>query len=542
MDELLEFEKCNTAKQQKFLPLLKQLGSYTTHLDMEGHGSNVAFLDVFETCPRLTHFTFTNPSVHAYTLYGLYDKEPTTATTLQKKSKTSTSSLPSSSHNGKQLQQIQEKWKDRSINGNIISLVFDAVLEKHKRLEPILRKCPNLRHLTCSNGVVRKGREEKGEEEEEEEEEIYPSYDTTIPDLDDLFSWCPKLYYLEINTDQGYQSNRFCSILQGFNYSEGKQRYQQHELHGLQYFMTYEGDDYGAERIGPLLIRYASTLKCIILARAIATITPDEDWSFMFESIPSCPYLDTLVLINLTYQGSALTTMLQHCPHVQTVIIRNNLLMPLKLTSILKSLRRLKHLELDTVSLQMDDDGYSGETLIHLLQQLSNDEEPQHYSLAEIWFTNVPEVTHELLIAATYIPSIKSIRMMLDSRLYSDEGLVLFSQRLHLTSIESLELSRIRSLSYDFLCALGELTSLKRLSIQAAYDVSGRSQHVLVDGPGFADMLCKSTSLQYIFVEEAHVEKSTDISQGQVDIIHKTYDITPYGRKTPSRLICQRCI
>ncbi|KAG2220795.1 hypothetical protein INT45_012464 [Circinella minor] len=537
----IKFERCNTAKQQKFLPLLKQLGSYTTHLDMEEHGSNVAFLDVFEACPRLTHFTFTNPSIHAYTLHGLYDKEPIATTIATSKisslqetknyTSLSLSSSVSSTYNVKQ--QLQQKWKNKPIHENIISLILDVVLEKHIRLESILRKCPNLRHLVCSNGEITK------RSLEEEEEDIFPSYDTTIPDLDDLLSWCPKLHYLEINTDQGYQSNQLCSVFHDFY--ESDKNGQQHSLNGLQYFMTYEGDDYGAERIGPFLIRNASTLKCVILARSIATITPDQDWSFMFETIPLCPYLDTLVLINITYEDSALVSMLEQCPQLQTLIIRNTLLMPLKLTSILSPLQRLKHLELDSVSLQMDTDDDSGDSPVHLFQQLSK-EEPDGYSLEDIWLTNVPEVTDDLLIATTYIPTIKNIRIMLDSRLYRDDGLVLFGQRLCLTAIESLELNRIRLLSFDFLYSLGELPSLKTLCIQATYGMDGKSRHVLVDGPGLAHMLCKSKSLQYVSIEEADVEKGSEISQEQVDIIHKKYDMTPYGRRRPSRLICQRRI
>ncbi|KAI9247439.1 hypothetical protein BDA99DRAFT_542886 [Phascolomyces articulosus] len=509
----IRFERCNTANQARFLPLLIQLGAHVTDMEMELHMSNVAFLDVLEACPQLARFSFIFPSSHAYSMYGLYNIEPNIVT-----NDTWTSYFLSSNER-------QQIWEKRPILHGMKGMVLDAALEKKTRLEPILRKCPNLWHLVCSNGVGKT-----------REETIIPSYDTTLIDLDDLFTWCPKLISLELNTDQGREANRLCADFHDFFFKDRAQRLQ-NPMQGLQYFMTYEGEDYGAERIGPLLVRHAPSLKYLTLARAVGTVTPHQDWSFIFQSFDTAPCLNTLVLKSLTYQSSALTSLLQHCPNLQKLIIENSLLMPFDLSKNLRALPQLKYLELDNVSLQLDDD-LDGGSIVRLFQHLANEKGNKRSCLEDIRFNSVPEVTHDFLIAATYIPTMKKIKTFLDSRYYTDEGLLIFGERLCRTSIESLDLGRIRALPHDFLCLLGDLPSLKSIYIQASYQPNG----VLVDGLGLGEMLYKSNSLESVFIDEATVGNSNKLgNQEQVDKIYEKYEM-PFGIMPHSRLIFQRRI
>ncbi|KAI9250961.1 hypothetical protein BDA99DRAFT_608253 [Phascolomyces articulosus] len=172
--ETMEFYECKTSKDQPtFIRLLYQLGTQLTHLTLEEHGSNVPFIDILSVCPNLTHFTYA-PEYSAWESYMIYDSEPF----IENRDDLLKELLP-------------EAYKDRHsfLFTNLTYLCLNCPLKKQIRLEPILRKCPNLQHLIgTSFGFFY-----------EEGECYYPPYNDATVDLDELFSWCPKLIYYMAN-------------------------------------------------------------------------------------------------------------------------------------------------------------------------------------------------------------------------------------------------------------------------------------------------------------------------------------------------------
>ncbi|KAI8138432.1 hypothetical protein BJV82DRAFT_631559 [Fennellomyces sp. T-0311] len=254
----IEFRKCIIVDQIRFVTMMRQISSNLKVLTFIEHNYNMAFLNVIQACPQLTHFSY---SVHSYAPPEVYDIEPLP--------------LPSCS------------------DTNLTYLCLDAVLSKTIRTAPLLQKCPKLKCLLISNIAA------------DSDFYVWPT-DSAI-DLDLFFRYCPNIQYLKCNAF-GFKHDRW---IQNANKIQSQA--------GVRELITRTAKGYGANQIIPFIQRHASTLNTLSLDDGYWT--DDSDWSPLAHlhlqhlDTFSCKYLkfEARVLSLFLLQSPALTRVTLWC-------------------------------------------------------------------------------------------------------------------------------------------------------------------------------------------------------------------------------------
>ncbi|KAI8146789.1 hypothetical protein BJV82DRAFT_710835 [Fennellomyces sp. T-0311] len=400
--QCFRFNHCVTQDQAKFLASFKRLASYsTTRLEFINHSVNhFGLFSILSTCPQLHHFSFT----------------------------------PSEYHKPQISNYIGSGALPHILFKNLASLYIDTEIDIQIHLIPILRRCPNLRHLAYGG---RNGG---------------PFPDSSGEFLDKLFSWCPNLAYLETNPG--------CLM----SYRDAwKDHFDPHnDGTGLRTFIARGAVGYGPYQIGPCLIRNAHTLEFLGLGKYFHC---NGDWSSTLREFHGTR-LRSLILRGIYYNKSAITTMLSQCPVLEELVLIGNDQTRLNITKALKSLPRLKLLSLGDVHLDYVD----GDDMISGPVQLFQHLESRGTGITEIRLQSVYDMTDDLLLALTYLSPLKHLTLdFAPDPSHSDSGLCQFADMLRRTAVESLELV-IRRLPKDALLSLASLPHLRNLEASCSID------------------------------------------------------------------------
>ncbi|KAI9278382.1 hypothetical protein BDA99DRAFT_554023 [Phascolomyces articulosus] len=495
------FIDVTTTKQHLFLPLLWKLTLQSVDMYMLMHHSNVPFLWILKSCPKLTSFSFQYPNRHAFTVQGgfLYYAEPETPSFGY--------SYPDKIHTGLIDSSQYIHYDDTSPTLNIMDLTIDSTMTS-SRLKSIIQQCPNLEYLAYSNDnqmqIFNRFNNHRW----------FPGSEKFSLNLGLLFSWCPKLKYLCIG-NMSYFGN-----------------YEIPELYRpLTIFKTYANEDIGPQEIAPTLLRNAATMKHLFLKQVepmnITIIhNSKQDWEFVLCTF-CAPYLRSLILVEIFYGHiSALMKSTNQCPLLEIIIIKNNKTncahgegKTINLSNILLQLKQLNHLELvdsfnlkfpvtPTITATTDDNPSMNDDPVPLFRKLT----ANGTKLETITFGKyVHDLTDTFLLATTYIPTLKHLTLTLSrNRSYKDDGLCLYAELLKLSNaqVESITLYRIRLLPRSFLQSLAALVPLKRVSFSptswgnADYrqiqTAASRRYQLHIDRIGYFQMLHQCRCLEMI--------------------------------------------
>ncbi|KAI9245884.1 hypothetical protein BDA99DRAFT_543531 [Phascolomyces articulosus] len=508
----ITFKKCSTAKQETFLPLLRQLGTYITELKLEQHVSNSSFDYVFQTCPNLKRFKF-DASTHAYTLHQVYSNDPVISMVAP----------------AQRLQQ-QHHFFDHQTGQYQFEQLTDLNLycgmDFQFRLEPLLKKCPNLRsfRLCASLHTTHRGRSRNG---------AMPN------DLDMVLYWCPKLVYFDIYTDYFRNDDGRVDINDYLRkyvfdplYDSYQCRYteknnnritasttQQRQsslattdstLGNLQYFSTYGLNKYDPIKLSPVFNRHAPSLKHLVLGY-IGQITDifnpnntptllETGWSSIFRnfSLQVAPHLQTLVLEGIPFQRNviiALETMLNHCSSLETLVIRSTSLVLINFSQFFEQYwSHIRYLELDRVNMIL---GHDDDDSVQLTPQ---QQQQQQFNIREIRLIRASNITFNLLTSMISFPcpSLKRIDAVLHPERSSESDMCQFARMLgqNASELERLRIANVRIMPPAFFKGLCNISTLCRFSTYAT-----SSGPIRVDAAGFTQMLDKCASLKTVVMD-----------------------------------------
>ncbi|KAI9265022.1 hypothetical protein BDA99DRAFT_604332 [Phascolomyces articulosus] len=500
----LEFINCSVFSNEKYLFLqrLEQLTGQLLELKFIRHSTNLPFIRILEKCPQLNRFTFI-PTGDAYKDF-LYDTEPT---------------IPD-----EQLRNEFALSQQQLVFQSLTYLCLDVYMHK-QRLEWIVKKCPMLRHLICTTGLlgVHQGFS------------IIPDYNTNIIDLTMLFNhWCPNLTFLQSNCDcftkyrQDWSEcieddDRERKKGQRGIHGEGKTRLDNNEVaishsqqleyrqgsNGLRYLYTCEAQNYGPSEISPYVIQHADTLESLLLHGRYYHSTLDaarEDWSPIFDELV-LPQIRRLECCGILINTSSLTLLLDRSPSLEKLAIDIKDL-NLHLSRTLKGLSQLTHLYLSNTNLVFDiiggDSSINGTTYHHddsnVSTQLFEDLARHGSKLQVIEFDSMPRpASDQLLQAMAHLYTLKMLRIEINGDLLSDQGFTRFAELLaQNTAIEFLELRYISYASRSTLEALARLQHLKTLRLLSP---RGVGMPFYADGTGLSRLLRRSISLKDMFFD-----------------------------------------
>ncbi|KAI7855691.1 hypothetical protein BDC45DRAFT_556343 [Circinella umbellata] len=541
--QYLEFSYCATSNQEIFLPLLSKLTKNVSQINIKNHDTNIAFLWLMKTCPKLTRLNFIDANYFAYTLHGLYDREPPVL-----------GEYDHDNQNGPRLILPQQQPPFY----NLIDVNFKGTLLAVSRLLPILQKCPSLEYLsfTRKTNYSIPGKDD---------------YISNIVDFSTCFSSCPNLKYLDINNDfvrlvggsrklKEHYIDKFKKEMVEISAATkvevvtttAKESNDRQETSHLQYLKVFDTNTLGAQDIKHVLLENRHSLKHLIVANDLhsiptidnhTTIPYNIDWTFVFP-VFSAPNLRSLILDSILYsQVGPLLAMIQRCPSLEVVALFNNnhaYSISLNLSRLLLPLKHLKCLELANFTLDFDSSGDAHDNNDNtnpapLFEQLIT----RGSKLETIILSDsILNITDTFLIAAAYIPTLKHIQLTLDPENYNDRSICLFSKLLHKSkSIQSIKLRGMRALSREFLCSLGDLPFLNEISFDTD---NGRSDETVpsdagmpVDKPGLFQMLHKSTSLKNILIasEEMLRDEQSDLHSALIEekLLHVKYEMMSYS-------------
>ncbi|KAI8144088.1 hypothetical protein BJV82DRAFT_667926 [Fennellomyces sp. T-0311] len=429
--ESLDFIDCTITTSHIFLSLLKQVAHYSTQLSFSNHPfPKLPFLHVLsDACPRLDRFTF-----------------------LQAHSNHKPSSMDVSI-----LPPISPQCT------NLTHLHIETVINKRLALLPILQKSPHLQFLSYGRvtGILMSRYNDPQQ----------PS--SIMTDLDQLFRWCPKLVYLEINA-RLYSMYRDEWIRRIEASSTGQT--------GLRCFITSEAEDFGPVEIGPLLKRHAKTLEFLCLS----VYSAQANWSPVFSEL-CAPKLKVLLCDGILYEDAAMTALTSHATVLEELNLEADDDVHLNMPNLLKQFKRLKRLELGRMELDYYDGVMAPGAPARLFRHLAT----HNRHLYDIRLEGVKDINDEVLHAITELPSLKVLTIAFaTSNDYSDGGLCEFSRLLTRTAIESLTLLYVRALPRVVLTALGDLPHL------TSFQATCRIFHYLyVNSSALVQMLGKTRSL-----------------------------------------------
>ncbi|KAI8140135.1 hypothetical protein BJV82DRAFT_229165 [Fennellomyces sp. T-0311] len=273
--ETIRFIRCATANQDVFIPLLRQLATRVTRIELLRHRTNVPFLHLLNACPSLTHFSF-QAATDSYNSHGVYDKEP----------------------------KLHERISLRDQFPNIVYLRLNSIMDERRRVEPILMWCPNLRIFIGAEYGAHAGAAYLGIG-------INPVYVR----LDKLLSWCPKIAHIQTTSAFGYFSTTIQHRISDSAYPIGKNDMTDGD-HCLRQLAT--SSNYGLDKITRLLKANQQTLEYVSLENHGESF----NWSPTLRSI-SLIHVHTLAFYDLKFDTASLIILLNNCPVVATLVIRD---------------------------------------------------------------------------------------------------------------------------------------------------------------------------------------------------------------------------
>ena len=325
---------------------------------------------------------------------------------------------------------------------NLTYLYLDIQLSIEEQLEPILKASPNLKYLAFGDAFI---------------------WNTSTIDLQKLTSWCPKLIYMEVNA--GWLSKHRVPWIHHINDTCNK------DSEGLRCFNGSVTFRYGPDEIGRHLISNATTLEYIALRK---DLYENKDWSNILKEIHA-PQLHTLVCIDLVYSSSALEMMLGRCCFLESITLRGpKQKVPLDLQKVLMCSKYLKLVHLGFFEVHYGN-------VIQVFKSLAT----HHSKLCDMELQEV-NVTDQVLLSLTYLTPLKRLSLRFEDNFtyYTDEGLLSFAENLfERSSVDTLELWKIRSLPYPVFQRLVTLPRLKCLSILSYRPVT------VLDGPSLVQLL-----------------------------------------------------
>ncbi|KAI8146797.1 hypothetical protein BJV82DRAFT_397991 [Fennellomyces sp. T-0311] len=282
---------------REFLTLLQRLAHAATDLSFHRHDMGPDVIELLDSCPRLTRFSFKHADYDNRLVKPFADPPKT----------------------------------DEFIHLKRLSVeIHDNDLEK--QLIPVLQKSPNLEQLVCH---------------------LPDCFDvddafhrTTAISADSIALWCPKLVSLELISLYRDSSDEPDTV-------------QLHPIKtsamspGLRSLTATETESLGPDTIGPFLLRNADTLETISLTKySLNTI---NDWSSMFSKV-EFPNLRTLELYAIGINDAATNRLLAHCPALESLYIYTAENPPMiHLAQALENLTQLKTIELQSVQIAQED-------------------------------------------------------------------------------------------------------------------------------------------------------------------------------------------
>ncbi|KAI8146710.1 hypothetical protein BJV82DRAFT_665671 [Fennellomyces sp. T-0311] len=257
--------------------------------------------------------------------------------------------------------------------------------------------------------------------------------------LDDVFSWCPKLIWLETNGRQLFSDYR--SISQTLIHRD------ESVCSGLRSFIICEEEGLGPNQIEPHLLRNAATLEFLAIEYLPGSASLIGQSHF--------PRLRMLVLHAPKKSSTPWDAAVPECPMLEHLVLKNGGKSQLDL-SVLKKLKQLKRLELSCLALS-----YNQASFQNLVMQESK--------ISHITLDRLHSIDDMLLEAITHLSTLEqlSIIFLCLGDVYTDNGLIQFVTQLGKTSIRSLRLCYIRCISGCLLSAVGSLPTLHTFHVGA---------------------------------------------------------------------------
>ncbi|KAI8137054.1 hypothetical protein BJV82DRAFT_367035 [Fennellomyces sp. T-0311] len=479
----LELLSCTTTDQAMFVESLKPLARCLTHMKMSSHLSQIDILHILYKLPNLTHFTY------QYS-YGICRNVSTVLS----------SAIPSDYY------------------AKITYLWLEVEMTKGQK-EAILKRCPDLRSFIDINRGVET---------------------TSAIELDSLFTWCPRINFLETNL---------------FSQHQNPDAYAK-DLPGLRLYNT--SASYGFDQIVRHLTRNQDTLEFLSIFKGRTS----DDWSRAFQSL-RLPKLRTLVSVLNYFSADSLISLLNHCPaleklkldcphprlildltsiqsfhimhHIQylqcggiylddglsllTILERLPSLQHLFIyrSSIFlapsenfEGLRRLKFLGMHRISWKCCDRRNTAVAIAQFFRCLTNNSTLESIQLAEVTM-----IQCNALLAIARIASLKCLDVQLDTNLSSEE-LLEFIIALRETVINTLKFRCMRPFPSPILNALAELPHLSMFC--ARPNPQARHYITFVDKDGLLRLLSKSPKLVTVrFLDSTVVKDGAQaLTQSQI--------------------------
>ncbi|KAI8140143.1 hypothetical protein BJV82DRAFT_624042 [Fennellomyces sp. T-0311] len=499
--ESLDFVNCTTTRHSTFLNLLRKFP--LTHLRMTVHQSNVPFAHILNACPNLTHYTF-----QLGLAKDTFSEEPC----------------------------VTDVPKLAAQFPNIIYLCLDLPLDPRKRLEPLLKRCPNLR---CYVGVCS---EEVGARE----------HDYVPIDLNKLLTYCPKVSHLL--TDWSYEtlSDTDSIITSDFGPTNGLR------------FLAVTEERYGPAEIRPLVAANQSTIEHLYLkARDPILLDDDSIYLDVFVSSPP-PNLRTLVCNSFfKINGSSFTALLG--PAMETLKLGDASGLEFSKSSLLQSLRIFPMLHtFDCNGLILSTDhavislferlpaleelslSFSTLTFAFFTMALGSLQNLKHLDFFDIiWKGDIPtrpfkklptsklksvrilyasNITYELLLSFVHTPTLTYLQAAVDYTLSGSdvEGLKQLVETL--SRVKSLELANVQLVPFAVLDALASLPFLHHLHLDSCEYGNHSSAALHMDKDGLIRLLGSNMRLDTAYFGNMVVIDDMDKPKDKGDIGDLSYE------------------
>ncbi|KAG2225409.1 hypothetical protein INT45_010045 [Circinella minor] len=377
---------------------------------------------------------------------------------------------------------------------HLTQLYFETPLDIEHGLVPILQRSPQLEFLSV------------GSVDDD-------SNTISILDLKQLFIWCPKLIYLEINPKHLKEKYRETCIqkLINDNYSSSSRNnknastVEKEKKRGLCYFLVCEKDGFGPKQIGPFLHQHADTLEFLALCD-LSSQHQVHSWVPVFQTL-RLPKLHTLDCDGTQYTDESIRSLVSRAPRLEKLTLDADHDIHLNLAKLLKAALQLQFLRLGQLYLNYYDDQddknnnnlsqQPSSPITQLYQQL----DLYGCQLCDIFFRYVISVNDEILDGIAQLSRLESLTIHFTIKnVYTDAGLTGFLQKLGGTRIKTLKLLFIRELTIPMLSALADLQFLE------AFETCGKLfLSLTVDGPGLVKILETSTTLNSVHLQYLHL-------------------------------------
>ena len=427
----LGFNHCRLPDQRHFMQILAPLTSCLHKLTFTEHSDNMAIIHILALCPNLTHFTLSSVEANA----EIYNNEPLR----------------------------HQPLPDNLLFDRLVYLRLDVVMDKHKRLTPILKRCPHLKYLAVGNIAP--------------DTDVYQLPSSATIDLDLFSQCCPELTFLECNS---WEQQAHGVIEDGFDKNGST---------GLQQLITREATDYTAPDILPTVMKHQNTLLLLCLGGALgAGNMSRSDWSNI--AWIHAPKLRTLSLKYITIPSTVLETIIHQCPALEDVTLWTTEPMQSPPESALRELSNLKRLDLGRFSNSMNRSSF--------LQSLRSIE-----SLVLRYWGR--DMTDDELDALATMEGLRELLLVQSGSKVTQQGLCRFAK--NAISLRKLELHNMSCmLSESVLAAWGDMQCLntlklvccKGLTCQGIRDMVDRSKSLRQFNIAYCDLIDTCGVMDYV--------------------------------------------